>query len=46
MAAIAQDQGIITKYILETHLLTWLEAFLVDRKAQNLSAGTVIFYCQ
>jgi len=32
MAAIVRDQGTITKYTQETHLLTWLEAFLIDRK--------------
>jgi integrase/recombinase XerD len=46
MAADMQDQGTITKYAQETHLLTWLEGFLIDRKAQNMSAGTVIFYRQ
>ncbi|MBP1703869.1 MAG: hypothetical protein H6Q38_2976, partial [Chloroflexi bacterium] len=46
MAAIVRDQGTITKYAQETHLLTWLEAFLIDRKAQNMSTGTVIFYRQ
>jgi integrase/recombinase XerD len=29
---------------LHDHLETWIEAFLVDRKAQNLSDGTLLFY--
>lgn len=37
-------QGTITKVALSDFLDVWLEAFLVDRKAQNLAAGTVIFY--
>jgi integrase/recombinase XerD len=37
-------QGIIKTFEQETHLLTWIEAFLVDRKAQNLSKGTIEFY--
>lgn len=28
----------------DTYLLTWIEAFLFDRKAQNLSKGTLYFY--
>jgi site-specific recombinase XerD len=28
----------------DTHLLTWVEAFLFDRKAQGLSKGTLYFY--
>jgi integrase/recombinase XerD len=28
----------------ETDLYTWIEAFLIDRKAQNLSSGTLKFY--
>jgi site-specific recombinase XerD len=28
------------------HLETWIDAFLVDRKAQNLSKGTVKFYSE
>lgn len=30
----------------ETHLLTWIEAFLLDRKAQNMAKGTLEFYCK
>ncbi len=29
---------------LSTHLDVWLEGFLVDRKAQNLARGTILFY--
>ena len=28
----------------DTYLLTWIDAFLVDRKAQGLSKGTLYFY--
>ena len=28
----------------DDYLFTWLEAFLIDRKAQGLSAGTLHFY--
>ena len=37
-------QTIIKEYSLDTYLLTWIEAFLFDRKAQNLSKGTIDFY--
>jgi site-specific recombinase XerD len=37
-------QGIIKEYALDTYLLTWIEAFLFDRKAQNLAKGTLDFY--
>lgn len=39
-----QEQGTITKWAQETYLLTWIGAFLSDRKAQNMSAGTLHFY--
>jgi site-specific recombinase XerD len=39
-----KSQGTILKYSQETHLLTWISAFLVDRKAQGLSPGTLEFY--
>jgi integrase/recombinase XerC len=38
------NQGTIIKFPQETHLLTWIEAFLVDRKAQGLTEGTLDFY--
>ena len=28
----------------DTYLLTWIDAFLVDRKAQGFSKGTIYFY--
>ena len=37
-------QGIIQEYALDTYLLTWIEAFLFDRKAQYLAKGTLDFY--
>jgi len=39
------NQGTILNLSQDTHLLTWIEAFLVDRKAQGLSQGTITFYC-
>ena len=30
----------------EDHLLTWLEAFLIDRKAGGVAVGTMRFYRQ
>jgi site-specific recombinase XerD len=44
MRTTQQNQGIILKYSQETHILTWAEAFLIDRKAQRLSEGTQQFY--
>jgi integrase/recombinase XerC/integrase/recombinase XerD len=44
MARTASNQWTITKFEQETHLLTWIEAFLIDRKAQGLSKGTLYFY--
>jgi integrase/recombinase XerC len=44
MARTTSNQWTITKYDQDTHLLTWIEAFLVDRKAQGLSEGTLYFY--
>ena len=36
------NQGIIL--VQDDYLLTWAEAFLIDRKAQNMSKGTLQFY--
>ena len=44
MATTTKNQWSITKYQQDTHLLTWIEAFLVDRKVQGLSKGTLYFY--
>jgi site-specific recombinase XerD len=30
----------------DMHLATWMEAFLIDRKAQGLAKGTIMFYQQ
>lgn len=43
MDGLTKTQGTITE-IGEYHLLTWLEGFLVDRKAQNLARGTIAYY--
>ena len=39
-----KNQWSITKYEQDTHLLTWIEAFLVDRKSQGMAKGTLYFY--
>ena len=44
MEQTVKNQGTILELSQDTHLLTWLEGFLVDRKAQNLSKGTITFY--
>ena len=44
MARTTTNQWSITKIAQDTHLLTWLEAFLMDRKAQGFSKGTLHFY--
>lgn len=44
MSKTTTDQWTITEFEQDTHLLTWLEAFLIDRKAQGLSKGTIHFY--
>jgi len=37
-------QGTIAETLVDDYLLTWLEAFLIDRKAQGVSEGTLHFY--
>jgi len=44
MATTTKNQWTITKFKQDTHLLTWVEAFLVDRRAQGMSKGTLYFY--
>ena len=44
MNTLTHDQRIITKFQQDTHILTWIEAFLIDRKARGLSSGTIEFY--
>jgi integrase/recombinase XerD len=43
MDGLTKTQGTITGFE-EFHLETWLEGFLVDRKAQNLARGTLTYY--
>lgn len=40
----AVDQRPISEIVQDDYLLTWIEAFLVDRKAQNMSKGTLQYY--
>jgi site-specific recombinase XerD len=44
MVSTKKDQWAITDFSQETHLLTWVEAFLMDRKSQGVAAGTLYFY--
>lgn len=44
MNTLNHDQRTITKFQQDTHILTWIEAFLIDRKARGLSSGTINFY--
>lgn len=38
------EQRTISTYLQDDYLLVWIEAFLIDRKAQNMSKGTLEFY--
>lgn len=38
------NQRTITAFQTDSYLLTWIDAFLVDRRAQNMSRGTILFY--
>jgi site-specific recombinase XerD len=44
MDTTVKNQRIITKFSQDTFLLSWINGFLLDRKAQNMSKGTLIFY--
>jgi site-specific recombinase XerD len=37
-------QRIKNPVVLDTYLITWIETFLFDRKAQNVTKGTLNFY--
>lgn len=37
-------QGILSKIPVNDYLLMWLESFMIDRKAQGFSEGTLNFY--
>ena len=39
-----ETQGTLTNSLVDDYLLTWLEAFLIDRKARGLAEGTLRFY--
>lgn len=39
-----QTKTVVQGTILDDHLETWLEAFLLDRKTQNMTKGTLYFY--
>lgn len=44
MAEILLNQWTITNVFGNEDIKTWVEAFLIDRKTQNLSRGTIHFY--
>ena len=44
MKEIVVDQGINSTFVQDDYLPIWIEAFLIDRKAQNMSKGTLEFY--
>jgi site-specific recombinase XerD len=46
MLSQTETQGTITKSIVDDYLLTWVEAFMIDRKARGLADGTLRFYQQ
>ena len=37
-------QGTLYTFLDDAHLESWIEAFLIDRKVQNVSEGTLSFY--
>ena len=41
-----ETQRIFENSIVDDYLLTWIEAFLIDRKARNVAKGTLRFYQQ
>ena len=46
MATTTKNQRTISVLEQETNLLTWADAFLIDRKAGGCSEGTLGFYCE
>jgi integrase/recombinase XerD len=44
MDTIAQGRGTITKTRVDDYLLTWVDAFLIDRKSRGTAWGTLRFY--
>jgi site-specific recombinase XerD len=40
-----ETQGTLTKSLVDDYLLTWFEAYLIDRKVRGLADGTLHFYC-
>jgi hypothetical protein len=36
-----ETQGTLTNSLVDDFLFTWIEAFLIDRKAQGLAEGTL-----
>jgi integrase/recombinase XerD len=46
MSTITETQLTLNTYVVDDYLLTWMEAFLNDRKAQGTANGTLRFYNQ
>jgi site-specific recombinase XerD len=46
MSLIVETQRTLQVSTVDDYLLTWLEAFLIDRKAAGVAAGTLRFYRQ
>lgn len=44
MSKIVKNQRTIKPLVDETYLFTWLEAFLIDRKATGWAEGTISLY--
>ena len=40
-----ETQGTFTNSLFDDYLPTWMEGFLIDRKARGLAGGTLRFYC-
>jgi len=41
MSLITETQGTINISVVDDYLLTWMEAFLIDRKAVGVTDGTL-----
>jgi site-specific recombinase XerD len=44
MSFITETQGTTNISVADDYLITWLEAFLIDRKAAGVANGTLQFY--
>jgi hypothetical protein len=44
MSLTIETQTTLTESLIDDHLLTWVEAFLIDRIARGVAEGTLKFY--